>query len=116
MLSPVSVLMCCPSISTTLCSDLDVYDMLSHSNRKNFTAASLTSSSSSISPTSSVLASATLVPFEKSRKHNGGNKTHPQLAPSPSPIVIKTASYSPAGYKKSPYNFTGKVTSSPYST
>src|SRR5690625_942431 len=116
MLSPLSVLMCCPSISTSLCSDLEVYDKPSHSNRKNFTSASSTSSSSSISSTSSVLASATLVPFEKSRKHNGWNTTHHHLTPSPSPNVIKTASYSPAGYKKSPYNFTGKVTASPYST
>src|SRR5699024_2651116 len=102
--------------STSLCPDLEVYDKPSHSNRKNFTSASSTSSSSSISSTSSVPASATLVPFEKSRKHNGGNKTHHQLATSHSPIVIKTASYSPVRYKYSPYNFTGKLTSSPYST
>src|SRR5699024_436058 len=99
MLSPLSVLMGCTPISTSLCPDLEVYDKSSHSNKKNFTSASSVSSSSSISSTASVRASATLVPFEKSRKHNGENKTHHLLAPSPSPIVIITASYSPAGYK-----------------
>src|SRR5699024_10540096 len=77
------------------------YDNPSHSKRRNFTASSSSpsdnvSSSSSFSISSSS-ASSPSVSLEKSKKHNGGNKTHHQLAPFPSPIVMSTASYSPAG-------------------
>src|SRR5690606_25713882 len=50
-------------------------------------------------------------PFPSTTKHKGGNKTHHQLAPDPSPSVINIASYIPAGYKNCPYNFVGNCTS-----
>src|SRR5690625_7296647 len=81
-----------------------VYDQPFHSNKKYFTSASSVSSGSSMSSPEAFAS------FEKSRKHNGGNSTHHKFAPSPSPSVINTATYSPPTYTNSPYYLIAKST------
>src|SRR5699024_2062220 len=102
----------CNSIITNLCTSITFYVQPNHSKRKNFF---LTGCSSVFVSEWAVSfdASETDAPSAKSTKHNGGNKTHHQFDPFPSPIVIKTASYSPAGYKYVSYIFVGNVTLSP---
>src|SRR5699024_2569997 len=92
------------------------YDRHNHSNNINLTDKFSFSSSSTPSLSSSLSTSSSVLESSKSTKHSGEKRTHHQLEPSPSPIVIKTASYSPSGYTYGPYVFSGNMTFSSYLT